>query len=105
MEDMILMSMRTEGDTEKFEVEIHKISDQLCALRAQLDITRNQISANDKVNKEIENIKTFLENTEMNFSEYDELVVRKLIEYIRVMPDQKIVIVLKGGVTIEEDVK
>ncbi len=104
MEDMIMMSMRTEGNAEKFEIEIRKISDQLCAMREQLDIARNQMSASEKVNTEIENIRSFLADTEINFAEYNEIVVRKLVECIRVMPDSKIVIVLKGGMTIEEKV-
>ena len=104
MEDMITMSMRTEGDTEKFEVEIRKISDQLCAMRSQLEVARSQTQASEKVNQEIESIKAFLADTEFNFSEYNEIVVRKLIECIRVMPDRKLVIVLKGGITIEEQI-
>ena len=35
---------------------------------------------------------------------YNEIVVRKLIECIRVMPDGNLVIVLKGGMTIEEQI-
>lgn len=104
MEDMIMMSMHTEGDAERFEVEIRKISDQLCAMREQLDVARNQMSASEKVNTEIENIRSFLEDTEINFAKYNEVVVRKLVECIRVMPYNKIVIILKGGMTIEEDV-
>lgn len=75
MEDMIMMSMRTEGDAEKFEIEIRKISDQLCAMREQLDIARKQMSASEKVNTEIENIRSFLADTEINFAEYNEIVV------------------------------
>ena len=104
MEDMITMSMRTEGDTEKFEVEIRKISDQLCAMRSQLEVARSQTQASEKVNQEIDSIKAFLADTEINFLEYNEIVVRKLIECIRVMPDRKLVIVLKGGITIEEQI-
>ncbi len=104
MEDMITMSMRTEGDTEKFEVEIRKISDQLCAMRSQLEVARSQTQASEKINQEIESIKAFLADTEINFSEYNEIVVRKLVECIRVMPDGKLVIVLKGGITIEEQI-
>ena len=58
----------------------------------------------EKVNQEIESIKMFLADTEINFSEYNEIVVRKLIECIRVMPDGTLVIVLKGGMTIEEQI-
>lgn len=104
IEDMITMSMRTEEDTEKFEAEIRKISDQLCAMRNQLEVARSQTQASEKVNQEIESIKAFLADTEINFSEYNEIVIRKLIECIRVMPDGKLVIVLKGGITIDEQI-
>ena len=50
----------------------------------------------------MENIKKILDGIEINFSEYNEIVVRKLVECIRVMRDGKIVIVLKGGMTVEE---
>lgn len=40
-----------------------------------------------------------------NFDVYDDRSVRLLIEYIRVMEDGKIVIMLKGGITIEERVE
>lgn len=67
-------------------------------------MARTQTQASEKVNQEIESIKAFLVDTEINFSEYNEIVVRKLIECIRVMPDRKLVIVLKGGITIEEQI-
>ena len=102
MEDLIMMSMRTDGDTERFEVEIRKISDQLCALRDQLDVANTKMSVSGQVNQEMENIKKILAGTEINFSEYCEIVVRKLVECIRVMRDGKIVIVLKGGMTVVE---
>jgi hypothetical protein len=73
-------------------------------MRSQLEVARSQTQASEKVNQEIESIKMFLADTEINFSEYNEIVVRKLIECIRVMPDGNLVIVLKGGMTIEEQI-
>ncbi|MDY2888540.1 MAG: hypothetical protein SOU19_03140 [Candidatus Caccosoma sp.] len=73
-------------------------------MRNQLEVARFQTQASEKVSQEIESIKAFLADTEINFSEYNEIVVSKLIEYIRVMPDGKLVIVLKGGITIEEQI-
>ena len=102
MDDMIMMCMRTDGQTDRLELEIGKISKQICALREQLDISKKQMTENERVNREIENVKAFLKNVDINFSEYNEVVVRKLVECIRVMPDRKIAIVLKGGKTIDE---
>lgn len=38
------------------------------------------------------------------FDIYDDKTVRMLVEYIRVQEDESIVIMLKGGITIEEKV-
>ena len=46
-----------------------------------------------------------LENEEMRFSEYDETIARRLIELIRVEAENKIVIYLKGGMSVEEYVR
>jgi hypothetical protein len=104
MEDLIMMSMRTDGNTERFEVEIRKISDQLCVLRDQFEMAKSQVCACEQGNQEIEDIKNLLSDMEMNFTEYSETVVRKLVECIRVMGDGKIVIVLKGGARIEKKI-
>ena len=104
MEDLIAMSMRTDGDSERFEVEIRKISEQLCAMRCLLDTVRTQMASSEQVSREMENIKAFLADADFNFTEYNEVVVRKLVECIRVMPDDGIIIVLKGGLSIDERV-
>lgn len=41
----------------------------------------------------------------LNFDVYDDRTVWLLIEYIRVMEEGKIAIMLKGGITIEERVE
>ena len=104
MDDMIMMCMRTDGQTDRLELEIGKISEQICALREQHEMAKKQMTECERVNKEIENVQLFLQNTEINFSEYNEIVVRKLVECIRVMPERKIMIVLKGGMAIDEQV-
>ena len=37
-----------------------------------------------------------------DFTEYNDTMVRRLVEHIRVMKDKTIIIVLKGGLQIEE---
>ena len=53
----------------------------------------------------MERIKKLLNDDAWNFDVYDDRTVRLLIEYIRVMEEGKIVIMLKGGITIEERVE
>ncbi len=102
MEDLIMMSMRTDGDTERFEVEIRKISDQLCVLRDQLELAKTQVCSCEQGNQEIDDIKKLLSDMEMNFTEYSEMVVRKLVECIRIGAKGELIIILKGGIVVEE---
>ena len=65
----------------------------------------NAVSATKKkVNEEIENIKQCLSADSLDFSEYNDVTIRRLVEYIRVMKDNSIIIVLKGGMKIQESI-
>lgn len=105
IDDMIMMSMRTDGDTERFENAIKKLSDRICALREQLDLAKKQLSASDMVKGEIDRMKEALSRLDVTFSEYDDVTVRRLVECIRVMKGKRIVIILKGGLKIEEAIE
>ena len=46
-----------------------------------------------------------LKQTDMNFTEFDDVTVRRLVECIQVCGNQKIVVTLKGGYQAEELLK
>lgn len=93
---------RTEGDKGRIEKIIERQTNELAVLREQLKLVQAKIESNQSVNTELERIKKLLTDDSLNFDVYDDRSVRLLIEYIRVMEDGKIVIMLKGGITIEE---
>ena len=68
----------------------------------QLEAEREKIAANPNLKMQIEDIKETLSNTELCFSEYDDVMIRRLVGLIRVMKDKSIVIYLKGGLSITE---
>ena len=96
---------RTEGDKGRIEKIIERQTNELAALREQLKLVQAKIESNQSVNTEVERIKKLLTDDSLNFDVYDDRTVRLLIEYIRVMEEGKIVIMLKGGITIEERVE
>lgn len=69
------------------------LSSQMVVLREQLEIIKGRIDSNKKVNEEIENIKQCLSADSLDFSEYNDVTIRRLVEYIRVMKDNSIIIV------------
>ena len=104
IEENIELLERTEGDKGRIEKLIERQSEELAALREQLKMVKAKIASNSKVNAEVEWIKNVLQDESLRFNEYDDRTVRVLVDYIRVMKEGIIVIMLKGGITIEEKV-
>lgn len=99
----IALMVTTEGDKERYKKEIETIHKKIKALREQLDIAKEVIASSAKVNAEIEQLKKRFENLENIFELPDELILRRMVEYIRVMATGKIIITFKGGLQIEEE--
>ena len=77
------------------------MSQQLVALRKQRDMQKKKMQELPKVQLEIDRMKKMFEQEE-NFLSYRDEVVRGVVKCIRVMGDKKILVVLKGGYTVEE---
>ena len=104
MDRAVRLSQNSEGDPERFRQMISELCRQMTALRQELELTKAKLATNEKISVEIERIKETLSDETVKFSEYDEITVRRLVEYIRVMADGKIIVVLKGGMSIEESI-
>ena len=104
MDRTVQLSQESNGDPKRFREMISELCRQMTALRQELELTKARLESNEKVSVEIERIKNILYDETIRFNEYDETTVRRLIEYIRVMADDRIIVVLKGGMSIEEKI-
>ena len=104
MDETMELAASSTGDGKRFQEEMKSLSSQMVVLREQLEIIKGRIDSNKKVNEEIENIKQCLSADSLDFSEYNDVTIRRLVEYIRVMKDNSIIIVLKGGMQIQENI-
>ncbi|MBQ7338780.1 MAG: hypothetical protein IJW40_10055 [Clostridia bacterium] len=105
IQQMTELATRTEGDPERYEIELKKMFDQLVILRGKLDFAKSQASQSDSVNAEVARIMDILKQTDMSFTEFDDVTVRRLIECIQVCGNQKIIVTLKGGYQAEEELR
>lgn len=102
MDETMELATNSTGDGKRFMEEIKSLSEQIVVLREQLEAVQGRLKSNERVSEEIENIKNYLSSDNADFTEYNDTMVRRLVEYIRVMKDKTIIIVLKGGLQIEE---
>ncbi len=102
LDETIKLSQESGGNGSRFIEMIREISKRIVALREQVEFAKQKLDSNDANKVELERIRKILLDQRIAFYEYDDVTVRLLVEYIKVMSDGKIVIVLKGGEEIEE---
>ena len=83
--------------------EIVNINQKIIALRGELERVKAVIASSEKVNVEIERLNRLFENMGDTFNLTDEMILRRMVEYIRVMSEGKIIVVFKGGMIVEEN--
>lgn len=102
IEQMTELAIKSGGNSERYEIELKKMFDQLVALRSKHELAKSQASQNVSVNAEVARITEILKYTDMSFEEYDDVTVRRLVECIQVCGRDRIVVTLKGGYHTEE---
>ncbi len=92
----------TSGDTDRFLNEIKNNFEQVKILREKLQIAKISAESDLTINSELERLEKMFTDTDVSFNEYDDVIVRRLIECNRVVKGSKVTVVLKGGSQIEE---
>lgn len=92
----------SDGNTEKYEEAIGKIYSEIRALRDKLDLARRMASTKPDMSVELQRITEVFEQESLNFGEYDDNIIRRIVECIRVMSDRSIIVTLKGGFELKE---
>lgn len=100
--DYIRIMSGTEGDRSRFIAEIEKINKRITVLREQLKQAQDIIAANEKLSADLETIRAEFESFVGELDPSDNKVLRRVVEYIRIMSDGKIIITFKGGLRLEE---
>lgn len=100
-EGLMEMMNKTDGDTSRYLVEIEDNFAKISVLRNELEIVK-KTTMDAYVNDELERILQTLRDNDFYFSEFDDVVIRRLVDCIRVMKDKRIVVILKGGLSAED---
>lgn len=102
-EHLMSLTKTTGGDIDRILNEIRDKCAQIKVLREKLEIAKASVNQDEKANAELERIEKLFTETEPSFNEFDDVVVRRLVECIRVMKNNKIIVSFKGGLQVEEN--
>ena len=101
-EELMTMKSTTGGDQSRYESEIERKFAEIKVLQDRLEVAKKLSQTTDRISEEQRIILDTIKNEEVSFDEFDDVIIRRLVECIRVMKDRRIVVVLKGGMTVED---
>lgn len=98
MAELIQQQAQQNGDETAFEERCQAITAQIEAL----EMKQIKAASRDENGRKMEDIEDFLDKTNCVLTEYDDKLVRQLIQNINVINARKIEVVFKSGITVEE---
>ena len=98
MAELIQQQAQKNGDETAFEERCQAITAQIEAL----EMKQIKAASRGEKGRKMEDIQDFLDKTNCVLTEYDDKLVRQLIQNINVVNARKIEVVFKSGITVEE---
>ena len=95
----------TTGDAEKYFVSIQTNFVKIKDLRQQIEIAKCSSEYDAAYRDERNRLEELFKSSAVSFDEFYDVVVRRLVECIRVMADKRISVLMKGGLQREKDLR
>ena len=86
-----------------YDNELREISEQIAQLNRQLDALDEGETMTEEGQAKAREMQETIQKRLLHQDEYDDVVVRQMIECIRVYKDKRLEIIFGGGITIEEN--
>lgn len=102
MISMVDETVKNGGDIESNEWQFKEISDQIEQLKKRIEALYERQSNDTYYHDRIQKIQGIIDQREMHKDEYDDSVVRQMIECIKVHHDGKLTVMFSGGYEMEE---
>ena len=104
MMTMVAEAVRGGKDIESNEDEFKSISDEIDQLKKRIKAIQIQLNTDESYASRLSQIEEMIEQRLMNIDEYDDTIVRQMIECIKVYHDGRVEIIFGGGYIINETI-
>ena len=101
MAELIQQQAQKNGDETAFEERCQAITAQI----EVLEMKQIKAASRGENGRKMEDIENFLDKTNCILTEYDDKLVRQLIQNINVVNASKIEVVFKSGITVEASLR
>lgn len=101
MMELVAVSVKA-GNARSYEDKFKEISEEIQSLQKALESHKAQQNGPDALTLQIEDLCRTLQDAPFECTEYKDSVVRQLIDTIKVMSEDKLLIIFKGGFKMEQ---
>lgn len=99
----LVMQAAQENDAQKYAPQLKTIMDEVSAMRKKRTFLEEQRRNNAAASRRIESAASTMENGQAEKLEWDETLIRQLVDTVKVISAEKIIVYLRGGLEIEQD--
>lgn len=103
--DLILLITSGGCDEDKMDSEFSKIHNEELSINEQLAELKKNMEISADTQGKIDNAMEMLEHEKFELDVFDNIIIRKLIDCIKVMSKTEILIIFKGGVEIRAEME
>jgi len=90
------------GNAESYEDKFREISEEIKSLQKTLEQYQAEQNGPDKLARQMDDICKALEDAPFEITEYSNNIVRQFIDTIKVVNEDKLLFIFKGGITMEQ---
>ncbi|MFZ2539401.1 MAG: hypothetical protein WAX04_10930 [Oscillospiraceae bacterium] len=101
MMDLVAISAKAEN-TDSFDDQFKQISEEIKMYQDTLEQYSSQKQEDNTMNNKVQSILELIDNTSLEITQYDDNLTRQLIDSIKVMSENKLLNVFKGGFEMEQ---
>ena len=99
----LVMQAAQENDAQKYAPQLKTIMDEVSALRKRRTFLEEQRRNNAAASQRIESAASAMEHGQAEKLEWDETLIRQLVDTVKVISAEKIIVYLRGGFEIEQE--
>jgi len=102
-----LISLIASGgcDEDKLDSEFAKLYQEEQTLNERLETLKSQNKTSAETQAKLNNIMEMIENEKFELEIFDNVLIRKLIECIKVLSKTEILVIFKGGYEVKADIE
>ena len=101
--ELVAEAARAE-DASAFTAQIKAVMDEVSSLKAKRTMMQEQHQKNTQAMQRIQNISAVLENVPAGIAQWDEALIRQLVDTVKVVSADQIIVFLRGGGQIEQSI-